>query len=366
MPDFHRLNKTKTTEMSREELNRRLREEEEKKKAKKAKSSYKGEHSKPSKKQQKISEQTKKQLPPQSPAKKQREEEYKKRRIEEEKRRKQIEKEQERARKRRKRGSNVIYYVSAAVIAAVIFVILSVTVLFNADKIVVEGETIYSEEEIIAASGLTGTENLVRLSTSGIPNRILNQLVCLDSAEVSKIFPSTIKITVTPAVPMANFYYAGMNYVISHVGRVMEIADESADCMEVIGYQPGDSISIGDYITAADPQQDELIATISAAAEKAGLDSITRLDISDPLGIVITYDNRVRILIGSVLELDQKMTIAVNLVKEQIRPEERVSLDITNTERAVQRPLTSYTAATSAPITEEIPEETEEHGDYIE
>ena len=27
MPDFHRLNKSKTTEMSREELNRRLKEE---------------------------------------------------------------------------------------------------------------------------------------------------------------------------------------------------------------------------------------------------------------------------------------------------------------------------------------------------
>ena len=352
MPDFHKLNKTKTTEMSKEELNRRLREEAGKSAAraeKLAKASKPAGKAAPAqkKKQRKISEETKKQMPPQRPARKKREDELKRR-----------EKEAEKAKKRRRRGNYVIYYVMLGVFVFLVFAIMSVTVLFNANKIVVEGESIYTDEEIIAASGLKGDENLVRLSTSGIPEKILEQLVSLDTAEVIKEFPYTIKIKVTPAVPMVNFYYAGKNYVISHVGRVMQIDSKKADCMEVVGYQPGESVEIGDYITAANPKQDELITQISAAIEKAELQNITRLDISDTLSIVLTYEDRIKITIGSVLQLDEKLKIAKELIENHIAKGEKVSLDITNIEHAVQRPLTEQPQRTVA--SEILPEEGEE------
>ncbi len=351
MPDFHKLNKTKTTEMSREELNRRLREEaeksslKEKAKAEKARSAKanKSIAAKPDakkKKQMKLSAETKKQMPPQSPARKKREEELREQ-----------EKKAQKAKKRRKRGSYVIYYITLGLISFIIFAILSVTVLFNAEKIVVEGETIYSDEEIIAASGLKGNENLVRLNTGGIPERILFELVSLDSAKVTKEFPSTIKITVEPAVPMANFYYAGKNYVISHVGRVMSIESEKADCMEVVGYQPGESVVIGDYITAANPEQDKLISLISGSLEQAGIANITKLDISDTLNIVLTYEDRVKITIGTTLQLQEKLVIAKELLENHVADTEKVTLDISNTERVVQRPITSIPVRTTAPET---------------
>ena len=74
-------------------------------------------------------------MPPRSPERKRREEENKKR-----------EKEEKKAKKRRKRGNFVIYYIMLAIVAFIIFAILSVTVLFNAEGIVVEGETVYSDE----------------------------------------------------------------------------------------------------------------------------------------------------------------------------------------------------------------------------
>ena len=356
MPDFHKLNKTKTTEMSREELKRRLREETEESlrreqmRAEKARSAKanKGIAAQPSraqKKQMKISAQTKKQMPPQSPARKKREEEIKER-----------ERQEIKAKKRRKRGSYVIYYITFGVISFLIFAILSVTVLFNAEHIVVEGETIYTDEEIIAASGLKGDENLIRLSTGGIPEKILDALVSLDSAKVIKEFPSTIKIVVEPAVPMANFYYAGKNYVISHVSRVMSIDSEKAQCMEVIGYQPGESVVIGDYIKAANPEHDKLISLISSSLAEAGIANITKLDMSDSLNIVLTYEDRIKITIGTTINLKEKLKIAKELIENHIGEAERVTLDISNTERVVQRPITTTPARTTPPPTEE-PEE---------
>ena len=293
-------------------------------------------------------------MPPRSPAKKQREEELKRR-----------EKEEKKAKKRRRHGNYVIYYIMLAIVAFIIFAILSVTVLFNCEEIIVEGESIYSSEKIIEASGLKGDENLIRLSLSGVDARILDELVSLDSAEVRKVFPNKIKITVTPAEPMANFYYAGKNYVISHVGRVMQIEKSAADCMEVVGYQPGDNVVVGDYITAANPEQDETIKLISSTLDLVGISEITKLDITDTLGITLTYEDRIVINLGAMLQLEEKLTIVKELVDNYISDTERVTLDVSNPERVVQRPITPL--ITSA-VTETPPEtsaETDENGEDI-
>ena len=347
MPEFHKLNKSRTTEMSKEELNRRLRKEVKKSAAKPAQKKK----SAAQKKQQKISEQTKSQMPPSSPARKQREAERKKQ-----------EKEELKAKRRRRHGNYVIYYIMLAVVAFIIFAILSVTVLFNSEGIVVEGETVYSDEEIIKASGFKGDENLIRLSTMGVDKKILEELVSLDSAEVKKeFFPPQIKIIVTPAEPMANFYYAGKNYVISHVGRVMQIESSAADCMEVVGYQPGDNVVIGDYITAANPEQDELIKTINGKLEEKEIENITKLDISDSLSIMMTYDDRVVITIGNILQLDEKLTIVKELVSnpEFIGPADKVALNVSNPEKVVERPITPLITAvsTTTAVPETSPEE---------
>lgn len=353
MPDFHKLNKTKTTEMSKEELNRRLREEINRSAAKPAQKKRKPENQK---RQQKISEQTKRQMPPQSPVRRKREEELRQREKEEKKR------------KRRRHGNYVVYYVLIGLFVAIVFAILSVTVLFNTEQIIVEGESIYSDEEIIAASGLKGNENLVRFSTSGISEKITDALVSLDSAEVTKQFPNAIKITVKAAEPMVNFYYAGKNYVISHVGRVMQIDKNAADCMEVIGYQPGENVVVGDYITAANPEQDDMISEISAVLDKLGITEITELDISDTLSITMTYEDRIKIKLGTIYQLEQKLSMVKELIDKYIDDGARVSLDVTNTDKVIQRPLTSVQTRppeTTPPETEETGEQTSENAEEV-
>lgn len=346
MPDFHRLRKSKTTEMDSEELKRKLREETERSARNRNNNKQRKAALENSRKQQRISEQTRKQLPPQSPARRAREEELK-RRAEQELR--------ERKKRRRKRGSNVVYYVAIGLIALAIFAILSVTVLFNTEHIIVVGDSDYTAEEIVAASELKGNENLVRLNLSGTAERILNKLVCLDHVRVEKVYPSSIKITVTRSVPMANFYYKGKNFVISHTGRVMRIVDDNEECMEIFGYVPAESVIVGSFISAEDEQQDELIAQISGAVEAGGLtEKITSVDISDPINLKMTYDGRVEIFLGSILKIDQKIKAINELMNGgHIAETERITLDISDPSRGITRPITT---TTPPPPPEEVPE----------
>ena len=305
-----------------------------------------------SRRQQKISEQTKKQLPPQSPVRKQREEELKRRQAQELK---------ERKRRRRKRGSNVVYYIALGLIAFAIFAILSVTVLFNTEQIIIVGDSDYTAEEIIAASELKGDENLVRLNLSGTAEKILNKLVCLDRVKVEKAYPAAIRITVTRSVPMANFYYGGKNYVISHSGRVMRIGDDNEPCMNVLGYVPAESVIVGSFVYAEDEHQDELLSQLSVAIEAGGLsDKITAVNITDPIELKMTYDDRVEIYLCSILQIDQKIKIINELMDGgYIAETEKITLDISDPSRARQRPITSAVVTTPPPEDEE-PEESGE------
>ena len=309
-----------------------------------------------SRKQQKISEQTKKQMPPQSPARKRREQELKR----------QAELELREKKHRRKRGSNVVYYVALTLILTGIFAVLSVTVLFNIEQIIVEGDSIYTDEQIIAASGLQGNENLVRLNLSGTAEKILDKLVELDSARVDKTYPSAVTITVERSVPMANFYFGGKNYVISHSGRVMRVGEEAENCMRVIGYEPEDNVIVGSFVKAKDEEQDKLIKDISEAVENGGLtDKITTVNISDPIGLKMSYDDRIEIYLGSILQINEKIKMINELIDKHIAETEFVTLDVSDVSRAIQRPITTSGAVTAPPETEESAG-TDENGDPIE
>ncbi len=349
IPDFHRLRKSKTTEMDSTELKAKLREEAERS----ARAAQRKKVSRePSRKQKKISEQTMKQLPPQSPARRQREEELKRRAAQAQR---------ERKKHRRKRGSYVVYYAALGLIAFAVFAVLSVTVLFNTEQIIVVGESDYTSEEIIAASELKGDENLVSLNLSGTAEKILNKLVCLDKVKVEKAYPSAVKITVTRSVPMANFYYGGRNYVISHTGRVMRIGDGDEPCMKVLGYVPAESVIVGSFVTAEDKRQDELLSQLSAAIEAGGLtEKITTVNIADPIELKMIYEDRVEIYLGSILQIDQKIKIINELMDGgYIADTEKITLDISDPSRARQRPITSAVVTAPPPVTEEAPEDGE-------
>lgn len=349
MPEFHKLNKTKTTEMSRDELNARLEKELAQSKPKPKAQRAEGIR------QKKLSEKTKKQMPPQSPARERRAAEQRKRAAEERKR-------AEQQKKRRRRKNYSAYYIMMLTVTAIVFALLSVTVLFNAEQIVIEGESIYSDERILEVSGLNVGENLVRLNTGAVEKRLFDTLVCIDGVKVVKSFPVTIKIQIEEAVPMVNIYYGRKYYVMSYRNRVVEISDKAGDCVIIKGYVPVEGIEIGDEMTAVDETQTTLVNSIVASLEENGFENIKEIDITDQLNITINYENRIIISIGNSQSLDEKLYKAKWLIDKEIGENEKITLNVSNVDRAVVRPIvetTVTTTTTTAPETEVPAENTE-------
>lgn len=257
-------------------------------------------------------------------------------------------------RRKKHSGSKIIYYIFFAIVIVATFSILSVTVLFNAEKMTVEGESKYTDAQIFEASGLVGNENLVRLDTKSAERRVLDKLVYIDNVEIRKSFPSTITFVITGAEPVFNVFYNDKYYVLSKNGRILEISSSpKGNAMVIDGFEPTEGAIEGGFIESADPSQLELLEKIEQTLIDAELDNITEVNISDKLAITMWYDGRIELILGSSQQLKEKLVMAKYLVENEIGKNERVSLLLTNVERVAQRNLTE------APVTEAEPEETE-------
>ena len=75
--------------------------------------------------------------------------------------------------KRRRRKQNLsLYYAAIFFLFSVVGIILSLTVFFNVKEVTVTGDSIYTNNDIILASGIQTGDNLVRLSSSKTEKKI--------------------------------------------------------------------------------------------------------------------------------------------------------------------------------------------------
>ena len=97
---------------------------------------------------------------------------------------------------RRRRGNMTLHYSLIAFIALVIFVILSLTVFFNIETADIIGSSIYSADEIIAASGIKGGDNMIRKNMSKAEKNIVSQLTYIEEAHITRKLPSSLEILI--------------------------------------------------------------------------------------------------------------------------------------------------------------------------
>ena len=99
-------------------------------------------------------------------------------------------------RRRHRRGRfSLLFYVLAAV-AALAALTLGVTVFFQLEKVEVEGNSRYTAEEVVAASGLEIGDNLFRMNKNKISSSIREKLPYIEGVTPVRQLPNTIVIVV--------------------------------------------------------------------------------------------------------------------------------------------------------------------------
>ncbi|MBR5873046.1 MAG: FtsQ-type POTRA domain-containing protein [Oscillospiraceae bacterium] len=219
-------------------------------------------------------------------------------------------KKQRRAAKRKKLTPFLIV-VSVFIFAAAVY--LCLTMLFNVDRIIIEGNTLYNEQDLIKTSAIQKGENLFEVDTAFAEDKLYSVYNYIEEVEVKRSFPNAVTITITEAEPFSVIEEADGYTLVSTGGKVLERGLEEV---------PNGMLSVRGLSTVTTSEDDikrmDLMKKIIGYMKKLDMEGYNFLDLSDTLEITMIYENRVKVNLGNELELEYKLQFADKVIKENL------------------------------------------------
>ena len=243
-------------------------------------------------------------------------------------------------RRRRRTGRRTLHYILILLAAAAIMMLLSLTVLFRIETIEVTGSTRYAAGELLDASGVQVGDNLFRVSARGVEKRLTEQFPYVQSVKLRRILPAKLVVEITQAKPLGAVETAGGYVVICRDGRVLEIGAQAVpDGVMIISgmylYQPqvgrvlGQGYSKDEQKQAAlEEEAFKMLSLLSDAIAQTEFDKITFVDFTDRLNMLLVYDNRVILELGTEAELPYKLRFAKNVLESELESSFTGTLDV--------------------------------------
>ena len=213
-----------------------------------------------------------------------------------------------------------LYYITVMIIVLIIFAILSVTVFFNVETVIVTGSSIYTAEEIVEASGINGGENMIRKNMGKLENRITEKLIYIENAEIIRRFPSSLEISVSPCVETACLSNGSGGYwIVSRTGKILTATSEPVGKMPVFyGTEPAEEQVPGMTFASEDENKTDVIYELMDHIGTNFGSKITSWDVSDRLNISCMYENRVEIQLGVISDIDYKFRLAGEILSTRL------------------------------------------------
>ena len=224
-----------------------------------------------------------------------------------------------RKRMRRRRRFMNVYIIIVIMLVAVIGFAASYTFLFNIGEITVSGESdMYSAEQIVDASGIHEGDNLLRLDTEKSEQKILSELLYVETAEVNRDFPSSLEIKVTRCIPSFNVNIGSKTLLISKQGKILAINSFITDGLPVFyGYKPAEK-EAGDYIYSEDEfKNDAFTALITSLARLDDTSAgISNINLVDEHNIIVNYRNGMVFKMGNWNDAEYKLNMAATVMND--------------------------------------------------
>ena len=213
--------------------------------------------------------------------------------------------------RRRNRGRFGFLYKLLSTLIIFAAILMGCVVFFRVNTMVVEGNSRYPSEEIIAASGVQQGDNLFTLNKSKMVSQILTRLPYVDDLSIERKLPDTLLFYVTESVPVAWIDSDGTYWLLDHRCKILEAGDSSLTegLPEVLGLTPVDA-TVGSRLTVNPEEQnklDRLREFFAAIAGRQMTGSLTSfIDLSSENEIRFGYGENLTVIFPLNGDYDQE------------------------------------------------------------
>lgn len=226
-----------------------------------------------------------------------------------------------RKKKRLKRKRAIIKALFSLVLLLVVCLVgfvLAVTVFFKVDTIKAKGSVAYPQKIIIENCGVSIGDSLLLTTQSEVSKALISELPFVGEVTIEKELPSTLVINVKDTHTAAAIASQGQFILLNEEGKVLNSKSNLLnDGVPVVKGVETESVKDGEIISFKSKENGDILIEILKAVTKAGIDNLTEIDVSDTSAITLRYDNRIKILVGSSVNIETKMLRAAAAIDRE-------------------------------------------------
>lgn len=222
---------------------------------------------------------------------------------------------------KKRRIRRIIVSVSAIAVLIIVGVVLSLTVLFHAESVVVKGNKYYDENSIIKYAGVSEGDNIFRAAMFGNTDYLVDTLPYIKSAEISFEIPDKIIVTVHNHEPAYALKSGSDYYLVSDTDRLLEKVDSRPDKLAFVSAPKLKSTEIGDYVQFKNKKctnaLDKITDSLDAHEYRKDITGIYLKKIDN---VRLEYDKRIEIKLGEPDDIDYKIRTAFAIITKKLDP----------------------------------------------
>ena len=214
---------------------------------------------------------------------------------------------------------------------------LAVSVFFRVGSVTVTGNNIYSEEEIVEASGVEPGDNLFFINRAGVYSRLYSRLPYIEQATIRRSLPNRIEIHVVESEAMAVLPSESGLWVIDRTCKLLAAAenDEARRLIRIEGLtavapEAGKTVDPGE---AESPKVMYLSAILSQISELEMQGEVTSVNMSSISNPSFDYLGRFTVKLGAFENIPYKFQVLLSAVAS-LNDGDRGTLDLSIDRRA--------------------------------
>lgn len=216
------------------------------------------------------------------------------------------------------------------ILSTFIFLSIFLKDLFKIKEIKIDSNIpFYKKEDYIKAGNIRPGQGVLFLDIDKVKKNIEEKLPFAKVSSVKKKLPDKLILDIKKIDNFAAFRWDS-NFVITDSSlKVLEIKDSVdrdinlIEGLEVLDPKPGFKIKI------KDDNKRKLIESLLNSLNESSLNSLVKVDTSEPENIKLIYEDRIFVKFGSTKDLERKVRALSEVLKNKLKINEKGDLDLT-------------------------------------
>lgn len=210
------------------------------------------------------------------------------------------------SRKRRRKALIAVLF-SLLTILIIAFSAIMAFLFFKVDTITVKGTVaLYSQNEIVGASGIQIQDNLLFLNKKKLEQSLVEKMPYIKTVKIEKKLPSTVIINVTQTKNEISIFSDGKYYAADKDGKILAKLNSRDENLPLFTLPKGCNIAVGKEIEIEDTVLYDVFYKCIDLTESYSF-KVNEVDVSNTYDIYLLVDNRFKVKVGSPNNFDLKL-----------------------------------------------------------